>query len=202
MKWFFRAILEIIRVPMLAIWRLQGWEMEHLLPDLPQYVIVAVPHTTNWDYWHMLCMSITCRRRPNVTMKKEWFRFPILSFIVRALGAIPIDRSKNTNMIDQMAELFKQRPRVVLVFTVEGSRRYTEYWRTGFYYTAFKAGVPIVCGYVDYKRKRCGASLIVYPTGDLEADFEIMKAYLEKVGRNGLYPQNVSALAIKPVDKA
>lgn len=196
-----RLLIELVRTPMITIWRLQGWDLANPLPETPQYIIVAVPHTTMWDYWHMLCAAAKSRRRPNVTMKKELFFFP-LNLFVSALGAIPIDRQKRSNMIEAMANLFKENPRMILVFTPEGSRKYTDHWRSGFYYTALQANVPIVFGYIDYTAKRIGATLIMHPTGDLEADFEQVKAYYDVHGRNGLYPEYVSRLALKPVDQA
>lgn len=192
------AVLQVVRLPIVGVWYLTGWRMEALLPaQLDQYIVTAVPHTTNWDYWHMLCMALICHRRPHVTAKKELFRFPV-GFFLRAFGGIPIDRSKSSNMIDQVANMFAQHPRFIIVFTVEGSRKYTEHWRTGFYYAALKANVPIVLGYLDYKRKRSGGDYVFYPTGDLEADFAVIKAYYEEKGRNGLYPEKVSAIALKP----
>ncbi len=191
------ALLEVVRLPVLALWHASGWRMEALLPALDKFVIIAVPHTTNWDYWHMLCMALLCRRRPHVTVKKELFR-PPLGFFLRAFGGIPIDRSKSSNMSEQIAEMFAKHSRFMMVFTVEGSRKYTEYWKTGFYYAALKANVPIVFGYIDYKRKRSGGSFVFYPTGNLEEDFQVMKAFYEEKGRNGLYPDKVSALALKP----
>lgn len=191
------GLLQFIRLPMLAIWHLQGWRMESPLPDTPKFIVLGVPHTTNWDYWHMLCMSIRYYRFPNVTMKKEWIDTPVVGQVLKAMGAIPVQRDKNTNMIDVLADFVRHEPRVMLVFTPEGSRRYTEYWRTGFYYVAHKSDVPIICAYADYKRKRAGFGLVVHPTGDIHADFEKIKAYYEVWGRNGLYPENVTRLALK-----
>ncbi|MCS6836226.1 MAG: 1-acyl-sn-glycerol-3-phosphate acyltransferase [Anaerolineae bacterium] len=192
-----RGALEVVRFFVVGLWHLGGWRLIQGLPELDKYVAVAVPHTANIDYYHMLSVMIGARRFPHVTVKDSWIKTPIIGPMMKALGGIPIDRSASHNVSDQLAARLRAAERMVLVFTPEGTRKRTEYWRTGFYYTAYKAGVPIVCVYVDYPRKVVSAELILEPTGDLEADFEIIKAYYEANGV-GKRPENKSVLALKP----
>jgi 1-acyl-sn-glycerol-3-phosphate acyltransferase len=192
-----RILLEIVRAPILAIWYLQGWRVEVPPPaDLDQYIVIAVPHTSYWDYYHMMMMALQMRRRPRTTTKHTLFRFPIGS-ILRALGCIPINREQALHAVDWMADLFKKEKRLVLVITVEGTRQKTRFWKSGFYYVALKANVPIVCGYIDYVRKRTGAEMVIHPSGDIHADFERLRDYYMRYGRNGKYPDQVSDLALK-----
>jgi len=192
-----RGVLAIVRFFVVNLWRLNGWRLLHGLPKLDKFVIIAVPHTANIDYYHMLSVMIAERRFPNVTVKDSWMKTPIVGPIMRALGGIPIDRSSSHNVSDQLAARLRAANKMALIFTPEGTRGYTDYWRTGFYYTAHKAHVPIVCAYIDYPRKIVSAELVLETTGDLEADFAIIKAYYEANGV-GKYPQNKSALALKP----
>lgn len=192
-----RGALEVVRFFFIGLWHLGGWRLIQGLPELDKYVIIAVPHTANIDYYHMLTVMIHERRFPNVTVKDSWMKTPIIGPIMKALGGIPIDRSKSHNLSDQLAEKLRAAKRMALIFTPEGTRGRTEYWRTGFYYTAYKAGVPIACAYVDYPRKIVSIDLVLEPTGNIEADFEIIKAYYEANGV-GKYPQNKSVLALKP----
>ncbi len=191
-----RVLLEIVRVPLLAIWYAQGWRLEKRPPDLDKFVLITVPHTSYWDYYHMMMMALEIRRRPRTTTKHTLFWFP-LGAILWALGAIPINREQALNAVDWMADLLKKHKRMVLAITVEGTRKKTRFWKSGFYYIALKANVPIVCGYIDYKRKRGGADLVIYPSGDLYADFEKIRDYTLRYGRNGKHPEMVSDVALK-----
>lgn len=191
-----RILLEIVRAPLLAVWYAQGWRLETPPPDLDQYVLIAAPHTSYWDFYHILMMALSIRRRPATTTKHTLFWFPLGPFL-RLLGAIPINREQALNAVDWMAGLFKQDKRMILAITVEGTRQKTRYWKSGFYYVALKANVPIVCGYIDYARKRGGAALVIEPTGDIHADFERLRDYYLRYGRNGKYPDQVSDIALK-----
>lgn len=189
-------LLEIVRLPILAIWYLQGWRVEAELPDIDKAVVIAVPHTSYWDYYNMTMMALQMRRRPRTTTKHTLFRFPV-GPIIRALGCIPINREQALRAVDWMAGLLDSEKRMILVITAEGTRQKTRFWKSGFYYVALKANVPIVCGYIDYKRKRIGADFVLHPTGDIQKDFERIRDYYMRYGRNGKYPDQVSDLAIK-----
>lgn len=196
-----RTLLEFIRLFVVGLWRISGWSLPHGLPKLDKYVIIAIPHTTNWDYYHMLSVMTHERRFPNVTIKDSWMKTPIVGTLMRWLGGISIDRSTSHNVSDQLAQKLRDAERMVLIFTPEGTRSHQQYWRTGFYYTAVKAGVPIACAYIDYGKKIVSMELLLQPTGDLYADFEIIKAYYEQNGV-GKYPERKNALALKPREQA
>ena len=190
-----RVLVEIIRWPVVLGWYAFGWRMESRFPNIDKYVVLGVPHTTNWDYFFMLIMALHERRYPYVTAKHTLFK-PPFGWFVRAVGGISINRSLSQNVVDQIAERIRNTDRMMMVFTPEGTRSYRDRWKTGFYWTAHAAGVPIVCGYIDYVRKRCGSGLVLYPTGDIEADFEKIKAYYEVWGR-GKYPEKTNALRVE-----
>lgn len=189
MKTLQRLLIELIRKPLLWLWwGWRGWEVRQpLSDDIDKFIIAAAPHTTNWDYIHLLAGALYIHRRPNVTIKSELF-FPPLGWILRALGGISIDRSGSYNVVDQLVAEIKAADRFMMVFTPEGTRSYNKAWKTGFYYTALKADVPIVCATIHYEEKWVEFGLILEPTGDIVADFEKIADYFDGHGR-ALYPE-------------
>lgn len=200
MQWFTNLILELLRPLLIGGWHLSGWRCSRPLPDVPKVIITAAPHTSNWDYPMALFAAYEQRRRLRVTTKKELFFFP-LNLILRALGCIPIDRNASHNIVEQIAARLKEADRMAIIFTPEGTRGYTEYWKTGFYWAALEADVPIACATINYRDKCVYFELVFMPTGDLEADFEKIRAVQEQYGY-GLHPDKTSKLALKPHDPA
>ena len=135
----------------------------------------------NGEYW------AESQRLNNIfEFEKDIFVFP-LGLILKALGAIPVDRSKNNNMVEYVANLFKEKEELYVVFTPEGTRSYNPNWKKGFYYIAVKAEVPILLAYVDFPSKRGGFLEVFYPTGDVDADILEIK---RKLGQfKGKYPE-------------
>ncbi len=125
--------------------------------------------------------------------KKELFK-PPLGFLMRALGGIPVDRSRRNNLVDQAARILREREVAILV-TPEGTRGRAPYWRTGFYYMALEAGVPIALGYVDFPRKEVGIGGYLYPTGDLLKDFAAIRAFYQD--KRGLRPERQGPIRIR-----
>ncbi|MGB1285421.1 MAG: 1-acyl-sn-glycerol-3-phosphate acyltransferase [Aggregatilineales bacterium] len=197
LKFLTRILVEIIRFPVMLIWHASGWRLEPSFPDVDKLVILAVPHTTNMDFFHFLAMSIHERRRPYVTFKHTWFWFP-MGILLRLLGGIPINRDKAMNVVDKLTDILNSKERLFLVFTPEGTRSKRKYWKTGFYYTALNAGLPILCGYINYDKKRAGGGLLLYPTGDIVADFEKIREFYLEHGQNGKFPERINDLQIKP----
>lgn len=190
--------LEIVRAIFLFVWQyVLGWRITGPIPDIDRVIVIAVPHTSNWDYLHYLAVGLHARRRPFVTVKKSLTKPPLGWFIV-AVGGIPVDRSKSNNLVHEVSARIKAAPRMMMVFTPEGTRSYRPHWRTGFYYTAVEAGVPIACATINYKTKRVGVGLLVHPTGDIRADFEPIRAYYEEFGQNGHTPSKMNGLRLPP----
>lgn len=109
-------------------------------------------------------------------MKKEWFFFP-LGLIFKAVGGIPVDRSKKTSLVDQMAQQFAERKQFHLAITPEGTRKANPNWKKGFYYIALKAQVPIVLIGIDYPSKTISATKAIMPSGNIDADMKEIKLY-------------------------
>lgn len=150
-------------------------------------IFIEAPHTSMWDFvWG--CLGLwKLKVKPNFLIKKEMFVFP-LGGILKALGGMPVDRGKSSNMVEQVVEMFNQRDRFSLVITPEGTRKLTHHWKKGFYYIATKANVPIYLAYLNYNKKEGGAVKIFYPTGNYEKDMmEIQEFYKDKIAK---FPKN------------
>lgn len=163
---------------------LMGWEIDNHWPlDLDQCVMIAAPHTSNWDALYARLALKALGVNVRLTIKDSYMKFPFGPF-VRAMGGIGIDRrpkaagEQRPSMVQLMSDLFKQHPKLVMLVTPEGTRAKQEQWKTGFYHVAVMAGVPIALAYMDYAQKKCGVGKIVYPSGDMEKDMaEIMAFY-------------------------
>lgn len=195
-RYLYRQMIRILALPYLVLWYLSGWRIEQGLPDIKKYVVLAVPHTSNWDLPIMLPVVLQDGRFPRILMKHTVFRSP-LSWFLKLIGAIPINRTQPHNIIPTLVTTVEQSESIILAFTPEGTRRKTDNWKSGFYYVALEAKIPIVCGYVDYRRKRVGTGLILYPSGDIVADFAQIRAFYENNGY-GKHPDQLSEITLKP----
>ena len=172
--------------------RLIGWSAdEKPVPD--KCVLIGAPHTSNWDFPIALLLMRVIGIEGHWIAKHTIFRWPV-GWIMRRLGGLPVDRTASHNFVDQIVELFEERDRLVITIAPEGTRKKTAHWRTGFYYIALGAGVPIVLGYLDYPNRRGGLGPTIRPVGDLPADLKLIRAfYADKTGR---HPDREGEIAI------
>ena len=154
-----------------------------LPPGTDHCVMIAAPHTSNWDAIFLIASFDMMKIPMKFTLKKEWVRWPFKSMML-SVGAIGIDRSPKKpgearpNMTDVLADIITSRDSIALVVTPEGTRSLRTTWKTGFYYVAMKAKVPIALGYMDYAKKVTGVGKMIYPSGDMKKDLkEIMEFY-------------------------
>ena len=162
------------------VMRLLGWRLEGKLPDLPKFVLIGAPHTSNWDFVLFLGVIFSLRANVRFMGKAELFRSPI-GFFFRYCGGIPVDRSKSTGLVDQMVEVCNNSDRFILTITPEGTRHHVTEWKRGFYHIAIGAGIPIVLAVVDGKRKKVCIGQVFHPTGDMEADLRTIKGFFTGV---------------------
>ena len=163
-----------------------GWKVAGEVPPLKKFVVIAAPHTSGWDMLFGLCAKYIFQMNFFFFAKKEIFRFPF-DFLFRSFGAIPIDRSSKHNVVEQAVEMFNTNEQFILVLAPEGTRENVKEWRTGFYYIACEAKVPIVLGYLDYGNKKAGLGPTFYPTGDIDKDMETMKDFYRPI--KGKHPK-------------
>jgi len=176
-----------------SVLRLIGWRTQVIAPPSSSYVLIGAPHTSNWDFVVVLLL-MTVERIPIRLMGKDsLFRGPIGVFM-RSLGAIPVNRKEKTNLVEQVAAKFAEYDELIIGISPEGTREKTTYWRTGFYYIALKANVPIVMAYFDYKNKVCGLGPSIKPTGDIQADFAIIRDFYS--GIVGKYPHKQGEIVL------
>jgi 1-acyl-sn-glycerol-3-phosphate acyltransferase len=160
--------------------RLFGWRVDGRLPDLPKFVLIGAPHTSNWDFVLFLGVIFTLRANVRFMGKAELFRWPIGSFF-RYCGGIPVDRSKSTGLVDQMVAVCHNSDKFILTITPEGTRHHVTEWKRGFYHIAKGAGIPIVPAMVDGKHKTVRIGQVFYPTEDMEADLKTIKGFFAGV---------------------
>jgi 1-acyl-sn-glycerol-3-phosphate acyltransferase len=156
--------------------RAAGWKFETAVPTLAKYVIVAAPHTSNWDGVVMMVMGQALELPMAFMIKDDWLKGP-MGPPMRRMGAVAINRSRKTNVVDQMIEELGRRDRLALVIPPEGTRKRAELWRSGFYHIARGAQVPVVPAYVDAPRKRVGMGEPIWLTGDVGADMDQIRAF-------------------------
>lgn len=175
---------------------LMGWEIDNHWPlDLDQCVMIAAPHTSNWDALYARLALKALGVNVKLTIKDSYMKFPFGPF-VRALGGIGIDRrpkaegQERLSMVQVMSDLFKEHPKLVMLVTPEATRSKQEQWKTGFYHVAINAGVPIALAYMDYAKKKTGVGKIVYPSGDMQKDLEEIMEFYAKI--NAKFPEDFS----------
>ncbi len=178
-----------------AIFNLVGWRVEGQLPDVPRYVLIAVPHTTNWDFILLLLFIGIKNIRPRWVGKESLFRGPA-GPLMRWLGGVSINRQARTNMVSQSIDAFNTHDEFIIILTPEGTRSHTEYWRSGFYYIALGAGVPVVPVSDDYPDKVLRIGDAITLSGDTEADMALFREVY--AGKRGKYPRQQGEIRLKP----
>lgn len=164
-----------------------GWKFVSKVPEnVRSFVMIGAPHTSNYDFIPAMAVAHLMKRNAHFVIKKNWLKFP-LNLILVPMGAIGIDRKKlklkQTSYTDGIAQLFREKSDLVIMISPEATRSPNPHWKTGFYYIAQKAGVPLVLGYVDYAKKEAGLGMVIYPT-DFEKDMAtIMNFYGSMTGK-------------------
>ena len=174
--------------------RLTGWRAEGQRPLARRCVVIAAPHTSNWDLAFLLAFAVHFGVKLRFMAKHQLFRGP-MGTIMRAVGGVPVRRDRRGDMVEQMAELLRDSPEMALTIPAEGTRGYVAHWKSGFYHIARRAEVPIVLSYLDYARKRGGFGPEIVPTGDVRQDMDEIRAfYADKQGR---YPELFGEVRLK-----
>lgn len=171
------------------LFKILGWKVENTFPaDLKKYVLIVAPHTHWVDFPMGILIKYATGLKANYIGKDSLFKFPH-GFIFRALGGAPVDRSKNNNLVDSIVDVFNSREHFIFSLSPEGTRKKVEKWKTGFYFIAKGAKVPIVSVAIDFEHKKVIISKPFYPTDDKDADILKLRLFFKgvkgKVAENG-----------------
>jgi 1-acyl-sn-glycerol-3-phosphate acyltransferase len=180
---------------------LAGWRFETDVPPEKKYVCLAVPHTSNWDGVLLVALLRSIGLDMQWMIKDAWLRGP-LGPVMRRLGALPINRDRSTNVVQQMIEQFQKRDRFVLGIPPEGTRSHAAHWKSGFYHIACGAGVPVVPGYLDFARKRAGLGPAIMMTGDVRADMDKLRAFYAEKKPTAYEPANFGPIRLREEDSS
>jgi 1-acyl-sn-glycerol-3-phosphate acyltransferase len=162
----------------IAFLKLTGWKVEGSLPaNASKCVLIAAPHTSNWDLPYTLMVAFALRLNVYWMGKSSIFKPPFRG-VMMWLGGIPVNREQSSNLVAASAEAIQAaQGSVQLIVPPEGTRSKARYWKTGFYYIALGAKVPILMAYLDFAEKRGGLGPVLQPNGDIEKDMAIVKAF-------------------------
>ena len=173
------------RIGRFWLW-LFGWNICGEAPTYRKFVLIAAPHTSNWDFPFMLATAYALRVRISWFGKHTLF-IPPWGWFMRKLGGIPVDRRAPQTLVMQMAEKFRNSDALVLAVPPEGTRSKVDVWKSGFYHIASQSGVPIGLGYLDYQRKLCGLGMFVIPTGNVKEDMNKIRDFYRNI--RGKHPE-------------
>jgi 1-acyl-sn-glycerol-3-phosphate acyltransferase len=164
--------------------RVLGWNIDGEFPDLPKFVIIVVPHTSNWDFFVGLACDLALDMDASWLAKHTIFG-GFWGPLLKSLGGIPIDRRSAHNVVAQVADEFGRRDKLVLAVTPEGTRKKVAAWKSGYWHIARAANVPIVPVGLDFRRKAAVIGELRYPTDVIENDEAVFKAFFA-----GITPRN------------
>jgi 1-acyl-sn-glycerol-3-phosphate acyltransferase len=158
----------------------------HLPANHERCVVIAAPHTSNWDFLYSLAVFFHYKLPVRYLAKKELFRWPIKGIMEKS-GGLPVTRNSKNKLVDDMIQLFKDNEKLMLAIPAEGTRSRVEKWKTGFYHVALGADVPILLGYLDYKHKVAGFGPLIYLSGDPLKDGNQIKEFYRNIA--GKFPE-------------
>ncbi len=182
----------LVSLPM----NLAGWQFEGEPPSVDRYVCLAWPHTSNWDGLLLIALTQSIGLEMSWLIKNDWVKGP-MGGVLRRLGAVAVDRSGSNNVVKQMISAFAEQDRLVLVIPPEGTRGRADTWKSGFYHIALGAKVPVVPGYLDYRRKRAGLGPPIHLTGNVKEDMDAIRAFYAQIGAIGRIPEKVGPIRLR-----
>lgn len=161
---------------------LLGWRIEGNVPDLPKMLVIAAPHSSNWDFVIGMAVMFAMRLDGRFLGKAELFRWP-LGVLMRYLGGTPVDRASPTGVVAGTITRIRTSPGFILAMSPEGTRNPVTRWKNGFYRIAQGANIAIVAAYFDNAGRRAGFGPVFQPTGNTEAEIGAMRAFYAQFAR-------------------
>lgn len=158
------------------LFKLIGWKMEGDIPNVAKVVIIAAPHTSNWDFVIGMIVIFALGLRLHWLGKHTLFNGP-LAPLMRWLGGLAVNRTAAHGAVKQVVDEFKRRQQFILAIAPEGTRKKVSQWKTGFYYIAEQAHVPILPVTINYHRQAIQICPVMIPSGDIDTDLPVLQSY-------------------------
>ena len=184
------------RLAQASLRALGGWRFVGEIPQPRKAVCLAVPHTDNLDGMLLVLLSQSVGMTISWMIKDTWGKPPV-GWLVRSVGGVPIDRSKAHGVVGEMIAEFARRDDFYLVIPPEGTRKRTEYWKSGFYHIALGAGVPVVPGLLDYRKKQGSFGEPITLTGNVRADMDVLRSTYAGVAAMARHPEMVGPIRLR-----
>ncbi|MDP1931001.1 MAG: 1-acyl-sn-glycerol-3-phosphate acyltransferase [Gammaproteobacteria bacterium] len=181
------VLTPLLRLLAILLLKLSGWKAVGRPLENARFVLIGAPHTSNWDFVVMLLVVLKLRLKLFWMGKNSLFPTP-LGWLMKWLGGIPVDRSRNHNLVDHTVKQYKENPELIVLIPPEGTRSRVKEWKTGFYHIAVNAEVPVLMGYIDAAKKEAGLADFFHPTGNIEVDMPAIRAFY--AGKTGINPEN------------
>lgn len=181
----------------LFVWwfKFKGWTIDRSIPaGLRKAVVIAAPHTSNWDFVFALATFRLLKINVRYLIKQEAYRFPLKS-IIDATGGIPVKRNSNTRLVDTFIQELNSTEDLFLMIPAEGTRSKVKKWKSGFYHAALGANVPVLLGYLDYENKTAGFGKVVNITGEKEEDMKIIREFYRNI--KGKHPEKFDPESVR-----
>jgi len=173
---------------------LTGWKATGTLPRDNKFILIGEPHTSNWDFLLMFGAAYSFRLKISWLGKNSIFKKPF-GTLMKYFGGIPINRNIKDNLVKRTVELFNESEKFVLVIGPSGTRSKRYYWRSGFYWIAHTANIPVLCGYLDFVNKIVHVGLCFVPTGDVKKDMDRIREYYKDI--RGKHPELENRILLK-----
>ena len=177
------------------ILRVSGWTLVGEVPAVRKAVIIAAPHTSNWDGFWLLVCKFALGVRVRFFAKHTLFWWP-LGPLLSAMGAIPVERTKSGANVDKLVRLFEREDELLLALAPEGTRRWRPHWRSGFWRIASAANVPIIMAFIDYEQKRAGIGPQLEDGLEVDAAMARIRAFYASCV--AARPENMGPIALRP----
>jgi 1-acyl-sn-glycerol-3-phosphate acyltransferase len=178
--------------------RLGGWQIAGEIPSSRRYVLIAAPHTSNWDFVWTMAAAIVLQVKLNWFAKHSLFK-PGIGLLFQRWGGIPIARHEAADRVSFMAKKLRTAESMVVLVAAEGTRSLAPYWKSGFYHIARQAEVPIVLGFLDYAGKRVGFGPAVETSADVCADMDKVRDFYS--GIKGKYPAKAGPIRLREEER-
>ena len=181
------GVIHFMRLLSWLVLKLCGWKVVNVAPATGSYLIIAAPHTSNWDFPLGIAIAFHLRLKVYFIAKHTLFN-GFAGPIMRWLGGVPLNRGASTNFVDASVEIYANSENLIFAIAPEGTRSSVGRWKTGFYHMAKGANVPLALAYFDFSKRVGGIGKMLNTTENIDADMQAIADFYEPI--MGKYPNN------------